>query len=41
MIKNGTRPSNVGPKQRWVCTDCGNEFTDTRLKTTTDKRFSI
>lgn len=35
--KNGTRPSNVGLKQRWTCGDCGNDWTDTRLKKTTDK----
>lgn len=37
LTKWGTRPSNVGPKQRWVCKDCSNDWTDTRLKKTTDK----
>lgn len=37
VIKYGTRPSNVGPKQRWICKECGNDWTDTRLKRTTDK----
>lgn len=37
MFRNGVRPSNVGPKQRWICKECGNSWTDTRLKKTTDK----
>jgi uncharacterized Fe-S cluster protein YjdI len=36
--KNGTRPSNVGLKQRWICHGCGNDWTDSRLKSTTDKK---
>lgn len=35
--KNGIRPSSIGPKQRWICRDCGNDWTDTRLQSTTDK----
>lgn len=35
--KNGTRPSHVGLKQRWTCSQCGNDWTDTRLKATTDR----
>ena len=38
MKKNGLRPSNVGVKQRWMCKGCGNDWTDTRLKSTTDRR---
>lgn len=38
ITKNGIRPSNVGPKQRWVCNECGNDWTDTRLKKTTDRK---
>lgn len=37
MFRNGTRPSSVGLKQRWICRDCGDDYTDTRLKSTTDK----
>lgn len=37
IMRNGTRPSNVGVKQRWVCKKCGNYWTDTRLKSTTDR----
>lgn len=40
FFKNGTRPSNVGVKQRWICKGCGNDWTDTRLKSTTDRRLS-
>lgn len=35
--RNGTRASMVGLKQRWLCEDCGNSWSDTRLKSTTDK----
>lgn len=39
IIRHGTKPSSVGLKQRWLCNDCGHVWTDTRLKTTTDKRI--
>lgn len=37
LKRNGTRPSSSGLKQRWYCGECGNDWTDTRLKSTTDK----
>jgi uncharacterized protein YprB with RNaseH-like and TPR domain len=35
--QDGLSPSSVGFKQRWYCGTCGFRWTDTRLKTTTDK----
>ena len=37
ITKNGTRPFAAGFKQRWRCTECNNDWTDTRLKKTTDR----
>lgn len=37
IYNNGIRPSSTGSKQRKICKDCGNDWTDTRLKTTTDR----
>jgi len=37
LQRHGTRPSSTGMKQRWMCMGCGGTFTDTRLKSTTDK----
>lgn len=37
VIGNGARPSHAGLKQRWQCKDCANNWTDTRLKKTTDR----
>lgn len=37
LVKNGPRAGNNGTRQRFVCKDCGNDWTDTRLKRTTDK----
>lgn len=39
--KRGLRPSNVGIKQRYICNECGNNWTDSRLKKTTDKLGEI
>lgn len=35
-MRNGSRPGALGIKQRWICKDCGNDWTDTRLKRITD-----
>jgi DNA polymerase elongation subunit (family B) len=37
--KNGTRPSSIGLRQRWFCMACSRSWTDTRLKSTTDRIF--
>ncbi len=35
--RNGIRPSSIGMRQRWRCLDCNGSWTDTRLKSATDK----
>lgn len=37
LFRNRTRPGNSGSRQEFVCKDCGRNWTDTRLKKTTDK----